>query len=1307
MPYVSDVYYDLLLNALTNGQYGPVELTEEAMNAALQRVETQIQAMSPDPNDLDGSLERFASRQPHPEIYRRLRPDSDTIGRDNESRFDYAQRCRRELMKTVKWRVQQELEWRNATSQLGLYDEMPDPNGGTKKELKHINTNRFLDRLMRTGGTAEDRHFNEAVVALAALANGDITKEKYLELRCKHHIAAGEAKEDAEYQAKRDLENGGEFLYNAVEKEIREGSEKLFRYNSAVAAIHSGDYSGFNGGMEEVFDTFRNNAVELEMVGLEIFATLNKLGLKHPTEEEQKEKRGRWLDDAFNVLQMKETAEQVANPYFAILDPFKYYRVANNESGRFLPLEKDRKPQDALAYELFAAGSTYQVTAGRTLLRRGLKRCAIGEDNEVTSERLPGFSIFHKGDRTLIFKIGHADYNGVISAEIDTSGELIRQGMPEEAQSLLNYCGRWSTEKRTSRQFEDMREALEAVAHLNFSEKPTEAELSLAGEKFSDLLWTTQAYMDRKLGQHPDENWSGSYESARVEFAKRVMKFTRTKLRQLDYLAEQKATIAMRDKAEAEMPNELDPQRRAPKYAGMSALEYKLALEKEREAAAEAQRRQERAEKNKDISNRFGTLAQGLAAASKDTAAAAAKLKNTIDGAEIFVSMSKRSLDQGRTPTGAPAKQADRDALLGKVRQAIALRAVAELVNEEQQRQAQNPGKAVKAPISQIVNAGKAEQLAALISDSEPFEKLFGSQIHYYKITELVRSAQTDALREKCVQAGRDFLTGIMMAKVEQERREKEKEKAVEQVVQEDEKKNDEKKDEKKEDEKKKDEKEKEQPAAQEENQNHINIIGEDDEDEIEQRFKESLKEILGEAREVKSRDGVAAEKVKRLAIMSHSKCRGALETDPKDDRFGLRKKSAKEALAASVLQYMLGHEGAGGVLANAVEKGQMLDLQDAIGQSEVFAENFRDFDWEKTGVDWAAENRFCTQVGDGLLRAAKPVLKEEAPLVARQKAAEKGTAADADYFEDRLDNVFRYVINKAEEQPWATEAAQKGEDHPAAKYVDERIQSDLEAYEQGGAEAGAHLKTAFAGMILSRMMEDEGAQSVLETAVERGTYDSLMRTICRSPLFEDAFASLDPADEEKATKYIENAEDYIYPLGDRILKVSRGTIRDGAEKVEKAKRDARFDSLEKESCTLYLSAYDEAEKAKKAEKPVPEQVVERTREAVALYAVYGILSLDTDDVQKHQSNEQLKKLVYDSREFNERLAQYDLHDPANIKEVSTWRPGHGLPMGFDIGMKIADRLKTERKNAVEQKEKNAAQKQGNAKENQQGGKVI
>ena len=404
---------------------------------------------------------------------------------------------------------------------------------------------------MKTGGTAEDRQYNEAVVALAALANGDVNKEKYLELRRNHYITAdGKSQEDAAEQAERDLKNSAEFIYREVEREISDGSEKFYRYRSA-AAIQSGNYSNFDGGMETAFDIFRNNAVELQSAGGDVFAFLNKLGQKYLTKDEQEEKRQRWLDNALDVLQVKEAAEQTANPYFALMDPFKIYRICADDNGSgLIPAENVRKPQDALAYALIETGPAYQVMAGRALGRRGLKRCALAADDEVMEDRVPGFSVFHKDDRTVILKVGPANADNFVSAEIDTSGELIRQGMPAEAQALLGRCAGWSTECRTSRQFEDMREALQEVGNLTFSEKPIQEELSLAGSRFADLLWTTQAYLDRKLGQHPDEHWGGSYERARVKFAKDVLEFTRKKLRQLDYFAEQKKTIEMRDQAE-------------------------------------------------------------------------------------------------------------------------------------------------------------------------------------------------------------------------------------------------------------------------------------------------------------------------------------------------------------------------------------------------------------------------------------------------------------------------------------------------------------------------------------------------------------------------------------------------------------------------------------------------------------------------------------------------------------------------------------------------------------------------------------
>ena len=1280
MPRVTDVYYNLLLKALTNGQYGPVELTEEAIEAALKNVNDQIQAMSPNPDDLSGSFNAFAQRQRRPEIYGRLRPDSDTIGPDNESRFNYAQRCRTEVMKSVKQRVLQELEWRNAAARLGLYDE--------NHQLKQINPNRFLDRLMKTGGTVEDRQFNDAVMALAALANGDITEDKYLALRREHYItSANKSAEDAADLAQRDRKNGAELILREVEREIRDGSESQHRYQSAVAAIQSGNYSGFQNGMEEAFDILNNNAVELQMVGTEIFGFLNKLGLEHPSKARQEELRKDWLDRAFDVLQIREAAEQVANPYFALLDPFKLYRAFNAQNGGgFLPLDKDRQPQDALAYALLETGPEYQVTAGRALSRLGLRRCALDAGDEVLEERLPGFSVFHKDDRTLILKLGHANDNGIVSAEIDTSGEFFRQGLHEEAQALAERCNGWSKKRRTSPPFEDMRDALDNVAGMHLGEKPSAEEMILAGERFGELLWSAKAYLAHKLEQHPDQNWSGTYERERVEFANRVLEFAQKKLRHLDYLGEQKNTLAMRDAAERDMPGPLAPERNVPKYAGMSSLEYKLAKDKEKVQAQAQQQQQPPVEQQqqqaqqpqvqqvqpqvhaakKDIAKDFGALMQNLAGASKDSAAAKEKIEVSIKGNDGFCVSFKRTIDTGKTLTGAKVTQADKDNLLQRVRQNAARRVVSELVSAEQEKQKQNPKAAVQVPFTQIVNAGKADQLAERIAESDAFKRLLGEYLHDDNIEIMPEFGNTKEFRAVCAQAGQAFFTEIMMGKLAQEHKAKQEQKAKQE--------------------------EKEAVAAQNapENQNRINIINEDEDDELEENFKEELQGVLSEAREVQSRiSTTAGAAMKTHCIHAHTSFEHIKEIRAKEDTFGFKPKAAKTVLATETLQYMLTREGAGGVLANAVEKGQLSDLQNAIMSSDAFTESFKKFDWEKKiGKDWAAENQFCKQVGDALLRSAMPTLRKEAPLVAKQKAGEKNTIADSRHFKDSLNKMFD-SLERRKKEDWVLEAAENGEEHPARDYLDRQIENESEKYEQLGEKGGEHLQASLAGLILAGMMADERTHGVFEAAVEYGMYPQLIEMIRTSPLFKATIGKLDPADTERVEKYVRKSEDYILPLGERIMQMS-----------DEALKHARFQVLDKESARLYKEAFTEAEAARKAGTQPSEKVVERARESVALSAVFGLLSHDYD-TNEHLSNEELRKIAYDSKEFKETLANRDLHDPTQIKEVCDWRPGHQFPKGFVIGGDIVSRMDKE-KRLAEQQKRNEAQKEGKAKNNAQ-----
>ncbi len=184
--------------------------------------------------------------------------------------------------------------------------------------------------------------------------------------------------------------------------------------------------------------------------------------------------------------------------------------------------------------------------------------------------------------------------------------------------------------------------------------------------------------------------------------------------------------------------------------------------------------------KNKDADKAFGTLTQGLAGASKDSAAAKKKIEQEISGNDVFFNMFMRAIDNGgRTPTGAKVTQEHKDMILEAVRKNTALRAVSELVSAEQKKQKQSPKAAVQVPVTQIVNAGKANQLADLIADSDAFDRVFQGCFIYYNIKELLSLGNSGVFRAMCAEAGQEFLNTIAITKQEKCAR-KERQRAAE-----------------------------------------------------------------------------------------------------------------------------------------------------------------------------------------------------------------------------------------------------------------------------------------------------------------------------------------------------------------------------------------------------------------------------------------------------------------------------------------------------------------------------------------------
>ena len=1034
MPYTFQMYLDLLLKQLTGGSSEPVVLTDEQVRQAVEKVKRQIKELGPNPQDLDGSFNSFCENHANTKVFRGLRPASDTFGQTGMSRYEYSERCRNEVMKNVEHHARQTLEWRSAVKRLGITNE-----DGT---IKAVNTGRWLGQLIKVDGTEESLRYNETIVALAALGNGVITKDEYLALRTEYHTTYGKkSPEDAAKTAQSEYDNRAEFLLSEVEKAVESDHERLNHYKDAAIAIQSGDFSKFEGSMERAFETFFGNTELLAMSGVTMFEDLQgKFGLKR-TPEEQREITLRWQEYTTPANGFAEAAEQVANPYFAVFDPYKYYRAISTTKS-YLPTEKVSQ-RDELAFFFMRDGVAYLNTANRAL-NNTLRQYGLDYGDEIFADRTGDFNVYMKDDRAVILKIGPMSEDALATCDESVPEQMVTEGTQATVDALLARCGGWSKKFRTSKRFENMRTSLEALEHLGFEDNnDIAAKIKAAGAGLEELRADAQAYIEGKRAERPDENWNGSYETARVNFALDVLEFTETKLRQISYYSMFAQTRNMRAKVELEA-EENPAWRNDPRYAGMTPMEHKLALEREdRAAAAEKERlRQEAARQEERRAEQAFRLADGdrsLTAYDRlfdglgDDAGNAA---DALTAAERFAEGYKNSYNSHVHELENERIYAGEDNLWTKemhgidmtmfdeAKYLIAGYVIAEMLNAEQaaleKHQRDGAEGEVKTPIRQLVNAGKTMELADLIIKSAHFKQRFSERLSNPEdVKKLIeeRDVRDRATRRDCYRAGKDFLDNIDLARqhragqAQQNQGEKapeanevpqapagdvkngpKKEAAPAQnVINEDEPENN----------------NRINFVNEPENPNRINII-DDEEEEInprnkeekpaeekkavdrEAQFKTELAGYLVKVRDVPVGTAPALVEVDRR-IADHMRTyrrMSGMQFHP-----ALQKASvdmAKTALAGATLKYMINREAPAVVLANTVERGRAFDLIMLIQNSPAFEKNFKDITPERVNAMLEDEELFCRPVGDALLNIARETLENESLRVNLQRGKER-----------------------------------------------------------------------------------------------------------------------------------------------------------------------------------------------------------------------------------------------------------------------------------------------------------------------------
>lgn len=1296
------VYYDLLLQQLTQGSHEPVDLSAQNMTNALEEVNRQIAASGPDPNLLDRSFNTFCSQQQQPQNYQPLKPDSYTMA-DGTSRYEYAERCRREVMKNVEYRVRQTLEWRTATQRLGLVNQ-----DGT---IKNVSYGRWISYLMKTDDSEQSRQYNESVVALTALVRGDIQKDEYLHLREAHHVKYDNmSQEEAQQAAQNDFNNRAEFLYSEVDAAIEQGHRNMLRFKDASLAIQTGDFTKFGGSMEAAFDVYRTNSVNLAMVGLDMFADLRKFGLNR-TEEQEQEITLRWQNYAMAANGLQDVADQVSNPYFAVFDPQKYYQYGTAES--MIPANV---PENNLAFSFMSDGISYSMVAAKEL-NQALKPYALSAEQEITADRTKDFRVFRHDDRTVILKTGAMTSDNMMTLDSGVPEQMLSQDFQTRVQALTARCDRWSKKHRTSREFENMRDSLTALSNLRLDQNSTPEQINAAAVGFEELRADAQAYMDRKLRQRPDQVWDGSYERNRVFFASDVLEFAEQKLRQIRYYKEHSETKAMRDKAD--MEDRADPSwRNDPRYAAMSPLEHKVAAAREaaqaEQAARDGEQRRQRAEEDrvrKEAENAYRAADGARNAAAYDKlfqnlGADAGDPVNASILAEAFIAGHKTAYDD-HTSTRRNAKLFQEEgwrqevqnadlAMFGEAKYIIAGYIIAELLRAEQEAEANHqkknlPGE-VDTPIRKLVNADKTQELAEAIINSSHFQAQFAPRLddpaEMVKLFE-GRDKRDRPTRRECFQAGRDFLNNMALAKQQEAQKEKipEDQKEIPENKQEEiqENKQEEIQENKKENgpeaQKEIQEDKKENDLEDEddlENEEGSESADEDEKDSLSESYEEDnpkkgtdevsqlndeLKEIFQEAQKGEKSELSADHLLNRQisnTVGTYRRLKSKNSPILQDSMI----ERAQATLAAATLKYMVEQDSTG-ALANAVEKKQIRDMVSLVRDSSIFQERVDSFPLERMNAALENEELFCKPVGDALLAMTKDGITAEGQRLQTQKepVQHKGQQPqDHEGFNKTLGGILNLARN-TDRDKWAAAEREPYSSSPAGAYLKQETEHSADSYSvfaqslgKTSSAAQTSAKEALALSTLQYMMESDPTQTVLENVVERGLHSMLRDMVLESSLFKKEFDKFDLKDTESLKDAFSDASLFAKPVGDQILSVVRDTLVQAAPKVVEQKKMDYFRSL-KNKVEAHVRSSEAAQRAGSTVK-----AEQQGREALALQSATALLVYTSEEGKPlKRSVSALTEKVKGSKVFQSALKDVDLKDPQELREAISQGFGSGV----------------------------------------------
>ncbi len=503
---------------------GPPPMTMEAAKKAL--MEEITATVRPDSKDLPKAQRDFCNYQKARKCMGKNFQSKIKSEEEMQRRQAYSDRCLNALMKYAVRGVEQQLEWDKATERLDL-GKNPD---GSKIKIK-VSPLRWMSRLIKLDGSPASAAFNEKVVAMAALGQGDITELQFYQCRRKAY-AKDKTLSDEQLNklAYNDLQKGVEGLLDILDEMVAEGKRKAPAIKNAAKQILSGNLT--DKELEVAFNVIEDDSSYLMYNAQN---TMNDLGENFKvtvSEEKIANRRKEWENDSGVPLAYTSMAEQVANPCYAILDPLELYE--NQVFGLMNP--SGNVTQDDMITLFSVANTTGIQSVIECELDKQLEKYGLSKGDNDVNMMTSDYTLYKNGEKTMIVAVvppcQENDFDA--SVRLDVPGRIMKN-FAAEIEAKQGKCVAVNT-GRTSDQFENMKNKLDALQGKSLPESPDLEQVGDLMEQLAALEKATQVYLDKKNRQRKGGKGKNPYEQARMDFAAELQKFTKEKLTHLRYV---------------------------------------------------------------------------------------------------------------------------------------------------------------------------------------------------------------------------------------------------------------------------------------------------------------------------------------------------------------------------------------------------------------------------------------------------------------------------------------------------------------------------------------------------------------------------------------------------------------------------------------------------------------------------------------------------------------------------------------------------------------------------------------------------